>query len=82
MMAEKKSDLIAHELVPEHTKLSDKDKKALYAKYNITLREIPKIFISDPAIAHLGAKEGDVIRIKRNSRTAGESVFYRGVIKE
>jgi DNA-directed RNA polymerase subunit H len=71
-----------HELIPEHSKLSDKDAKDLLKKYNITIREIPKIFISDPAVEHLGLKEGDIIMIKRKSRTAGEIIYYRGVIKE
>jgi DNA-directed RNA polymerase subunit H (RpoH/RPB5) len=46
------------------------------------MKELPKIFITDPAIGHLDAKEGDVIKIKRPSRTAGEALFFRGVIKE
>jgi DNA-directed RNA polymerase subunit H (RpoH/RPB5) len=77
-----KSDQIEHELVPEHSKLSEKDAKDLMKKYSLTIREIPKILLTDPAIAHLDVKEGDVIKIKRNSRTAGETVFFRGVIKE
>jgi DNA-directed RNA polymerase subunit H len=77
-----KSDKIEHELVPEHSKLSEKDAKDLLKKYSLTIREIPKILLTDPAIAHLDVKEGDVIKIKRNSRTAGETVFFRGVIKE
>jgi DNA-directed RNA polymerase subunit H (RpoH/RPB5) len=77
-----KSDQIEHELVPEHSKLSEKDAKDLLKKYSLTIREIPKILITDPAIAHLDVKEGDIIKIKRNSRTAGETVFFRGVIKE
>lgn len=80
-MAEKK-DQVSHELIPEHVKLSEKDAKALFKKYNITLKELPKIFITDPAIAHLDVAEGDVIKIKRQSRTAGETLFFRGVIKE
>ncbi len=56
--------------------------KDLLKKYSLTIREIPKILITDPAISHLDVKEGDIIKIKRNSRTAGETVFYRGVIKE
>ncbi len=77
-----KSDQIEHELVPEHSKLSEKDAKDLLKIYSLTIREIPKILITDPAIAHLDVKEGDIIKIKRNSRTAGETVFFRGVIKE
>jgi DNA-directed RNA polymerase subunit H len=77
-----KSDKIEHELIPEHSKLSEKDAKDLLKKYSLTIREIPKILITDPAIAHLDVKEGDIIKIKRNSRTAGETVFFRGVIKE
>jgi DNA-directed RNA polymerase subunit H len=80
-MGDKKSE-VEHELIPEHTKLSDKDAKALMKLYTITIREMPKILFSDPAIAHLDAKEGDIIKIKRNSRTAGEIVFYRGVVKD
>jgi DNA-directed RNA polymerase subunit H len=80
-MAEKKPEFV-HELIPEHTKLSEKEAKALLKSYNVTLRELPKIFFNDPAIAHLDAKEGDIIRIRRKSRTAGETVFYRGIIKE
>jgi len=73
---------IKHELVPEHSKLSDKEAKALLKTYNITIRELPKILIFDPAIAHLNVKEGDIIRIRRKSRTAGGVIFYRGVVKE
>jgi DNA-directed RNA polymerase subunit H len=77
-----KNEEIVHDLVPEHTKLSEKDAKALLKMYDVTIREMPKIYLSDPAIAHLDVKEGDIIKIKRKSRTAGESVFFRAVIKE
>ena len=73
---------LSHELIPEHEKLSEREASALMKKYNLTLREIPKILVSDPAIAHLDPKEGDVIVVERNSRTAGETVYYRGVVKE
>ena len=79
-MADK--DKLVHELVAEHKKLSDKDAKALFKQYNVTMKELPKILITDPAITHLGVKEGDIVRIERKSRTAGESVFFRVVVKE
>ena len=73
---------LSHELIPEHEKLSEKEAAALMKKYSLTIREIPKILVTDPAIAHLDPKEGDIIVIKRDSRTAGETVYYRGVVKE
>ncbi len=69
-----------HTLVPKHSKLSDKDKEALLSKYEITIQELPKILKKDPAIKELQVKSGDVIKITRNSPTAGESLFYRAVI--
>ncbi|MBN1275431.1 DNA-directed RNA polymerase subunit H [Candidatus Woesearchaeota archaeon] len=77
-----KHEPLTHVLIPQHEKISDKEKEALFQTYNITIRELPKIFKNDPAIAHLDAKENDVIKIERKSTTAGASVFYRGVINE
>lgn len=68
-----------HALVPKHTKCSEKEKKELFEKYKITLRELPRISKNDPAIQHLDANVGDAIKIARNSKTAGKTVFYRGV---
>ena len=81
-MAEKKKIPITHTLIPEHSKLSDDEKKKLLEFHNITIKDLPKILIKDPAIKHLDVKENDVIRIQRRSSTAGESVFYRGVVNE
>jgi DNA-directed RNA polymerase subunit H len=52
----------------------------LFEKYNISIKELPKISRKDPAIEHLDAKEGDIIRIERESLTAGKTVYYRGVV--
>lgn len=72
-------DLTKHDLVPKHLKLSEKEKKDLLAQYKISVRELPKIDPKDPAMGHLNAKEGDIIKIIRPSRTAGEIFFYRRV---
>ena len=71
-----------HELVPKHEKLSEKEATALMEKYHATLRELPKIGSNDPGIQGLGVKQGDIIKITRKSYTAGETVFYRGVVDE
>jgi DNA-directed RNA polymerase subunit H len=73
---------ISHILIPEHSKLSEKEKEELFKRYTITIRELPKIYKNDPAIVDLGVKENDVIKIIRKSPGIGSSIFYRGVINE
>jgi len=79
-MASKKAEAVEHILIPKHTKLSDKEKESLFKKYNLAGRELPMIFENDAAIARLDAKPGDVIKIERNSPTAGTAFFYRMVV--
>jgi DNA-directed RNA polymerase subunit H len=69
-----------HSLVPKHSKLNDKEKQQLLEKYKITLKELPKILKNDAAIKELNPKVGDIIKILRESPTAGQSTFYRCVI--
>ena len=80
----KKSKLIIkkHILIPKHIKLSVKEKEELFKRYNVSLKELPKINKDDAAIAILNVKEGDVIKIIRESPTAGKTEFYRGVSSE
>ena len=73
-------DVTKHMLVPKHVKASDKDVKELLDKYHISLYQLPKILVSDPAIQDLEIKEDDVIKITRPSATAGETVFFRRVV--
>ena len=71
-----------HILVPLHEKLSEEEKQQLFQTYSITAKELPKIPRSDPALEGLDIQVGDVIKITRNSRTAGKTVFFRGVSSE
>lgn len=75
-------DIKKHMFVPEHTKLSPAEKKDILDTYGVSFKHLPKILVSDPAIANLNAKTGDVIKIVRKSKTAGSSIFYRGVVNE
>ena len=78
-MAKKKFNVAEHELVPKHEKISEKEKKELFAQYNLSEKDLPKILVDDPAIQSLKVKEGDIIKISRKSETAGEAVFFRRV---
>jgi DNA-directed RNA polymerase subunit H len=77
----KKLEIDKHELVPKHILLTEKEKEELLQKYGISLRQLPRISIEDPAIKNLNGKIGDVIKIFRKSPTAGESVYYRVIVK-
>ena len=78
-MPKRQPILTKHVLVPKHVKISEREKEELFKRFNITLKELPRILKSDPAIASLDIKPNDVVKIIRKSQTAGESIFYRGV---
>jgi DNA-directed RNA polymerase subunit H len=77
----KELDVTKHVLVPKHEIISESEKEELLKRYGITLRQLPRIFMNDPAIKHLNPKIGDVVRIRRKSVTAGETEYYRVVVK-
>ncbi len=80
MSATKKKEHMQHFLIPQHTKLSDKEKQDLLSKLNITVKELPKVDHVDPAVQHLEVKSGDIIKIARKSPTAGNAIYYRVVV--
>lgn len=73
-------DIMKHSLVPKHSILSEKELEELLKKYEITTRQLPKIYITDPCIKIIGAKAGDVVKIERKSPTSGISYAYRVVV--
>jgi DNA-directed RNA polymerase subunit H len=76
----KELDITKHVLVPKHEIISESEKEELLKRYGISLRQLPRILVSDPAIKHLNPKIGDVIRIRRKGPT-GETEYYRVVVK-
>jgi len=75
-------NVTTHQLVCKHSKVADAEKEAVLKRYEITQQDLPKIMLQDPAIKHLGIKAGDVIKVERESKTAGKSAYYREVIEE
>ncbi len=83
MTKKKQIDVLLHDLVPQHILLTKKETQDLMEKYQITVIDLPQIFEKDPIAISIGAKEGDVIKIIRNSRTTVKSIdYYRYVKKE
>lgn len=77
----KKIEVDKHQLVPKHVLIAEREKEELLQKYGIALKQLPRISMEDPAIKELNGKIGDVVKITRNSATAGQSVYYRVIIK-
>lgn len=80
-MTKEKIDITQSILVPKHIKLKQEEVNELLQKYNISLRQLPKISVKDPASKLLEAKVGDVLKIIRKSPTASQSEFYRAVVE-
>lgn len=77
----KKLEIDKHELVPKHILITEREKEEVLQKYGITLRQLPRISIDDPAVKSMNGKIGDVVKIFRKSPTAGESIYYRVIVK-
>ncbi|UCE13667.1 MAG: DNA-directed RNA polymerase subunit H [Candidatus Heimdallarchaeota archaeon] len=73
-------NLFKHYLVPVHEFATEDEIKELETRFSIFKYQLPKISVEDPAVQLLGAKTGDVLKIIRNSPTAGEFIVYRAVV--
>jgi len=74
-------NVLKHEMVPEHSIISEEDLNALFSRYQIGPEQLPKIYHDDPAVLAIGARISDVIKIVRKSMTAGRAESYRLVVK-
>ncbi|WP_292365883.1 MULTISPECIES: DNA-directed RNA polymerase subunit H [unclassified Methanoculleus] len=74
-------DVLNHEMVPDHQIMDEEEVADLLATYHISLEQLPKMYHDDPAVKAVGGDIGNVIRITRDSRTAGRAEAYRLVVK-
>jgi DNA-directed RNA polymerase subunit H len=70
-----------HYLVPEHVLIREEKVDELLAELGIKKLALPKISKQDPAVKNLKAETGDIVKIIRDSFTAGQSIYYRRVVK-
>ncbi|MGY5852717.1 MAG: DNA-directed RNA polymerase subunit H [Candidatus Thorarchaeota archaeon] len=73
-------ELFGHQLVPNHTIATEDEILLVLNHYGIEKPQLPRIFRDDPAARVLDAKPGHVIRIERESQTAGKVFYYRLVV--
>ncbi|MEI7960976.1 MAG: DNA-directed RNA polymerase subunit H [archaeon] len=69
-----------HYLVPEHLLIKKEKVAELMAELGIKKDALPRIEKLDSAIKHLKPEKGDVVKIIRDSLTAGQAVYYRRIV--
>ncbi len=83
MTKKRKIDVLLHELVPKHYLLTKEESQKLLEKYKINISDLPQMVDKDPVSIAIGAKEGDIIKIVRESHTTVKNIdYYRYVKKE
>jgi len=70
---------IEHFLVPNHVILSKEQAAEFLKKYSLRLDQLPKIQSKDPGIADLTPERNEIVKIVRDSPTAGKTVYYRRI---
>jgi DNA-directed RNA polymerase subunit H len=71
-------NILNHNLVPNHRIMSDNEVTTMMEKYNIlSLEQLPEINRFDPVAKLIGIKPKEVCEIKRPSKSAIESYYYR-----
>lgn len=76
------TNILEHIFVPKHEILTAAEKKELLKRYNIRKEGLPKIRADDVVVVKMDAKPGDILRIIRDSPTAGKTLYYRLVVEE
>jgi DNA-directed RNA polymerase subunit H len=79
-------NVMLHDLVPEHTLLSEKEVEEVLKQLKVNADQLPKIRKDDPVLKILEMVEGEIlegriVRIKRKSESAGVSIVYRMVVE-
>jgi DNA-directed RNA polymerase subunit H len=71
-------NILNHELVPNHTLLTENETIEVMNKYNITNKtQFPEISRFDPVARVIGMRPGDVCKIIRPSKTSITTDYYR-----
>lgn len=74
-------NIFEHVLVPVHQILTPEEREEVLEKYRVKPYQLPRIRVSDPVAKSIGAKAGDIVKIIRDSPTAGRYVSYRYVVE-
>jgi len=74
-------NIFEHVLVPKHEIIAPDEREKMLSEYRVQSYQLPRLKASDPAVKAIGAKPGDIVRIIRDSQTAGKYISYRYVVE-
>ena len=72
-----KIDIQDHMLVPKHEIMTEEEISEEFSDVDYDFKDLPKIKSEDPVVKAIGAEPGNVLRITRESQTAGVVITYR-----
>jgi len=79
-MKSSKFKVTDHELVPRHEVVPVDEAIKILRELGVRPDQLPLMRASDPVAREIGAKPGDLVKIIRNSPTAGKIIVYRYVV--
>ena len=74
-------NIFEHVFVPKHEIVGTEEREKLLTEYRVQPYQLPRLKSSDPAAKAIDAKPGDIVRIIRDSQTAGKYTSYRYVVE-
>ena len=74
-------NLYEHVLVPRHEIVASDEREKLLNEYRVQPYQLPRLKASDPAVKAIGAKPGDIVKITRESPSAGKYLSFRYVVE-
>jgi DNA-directed RNA polymerase subunit H len=86
---DRRFNVLNHVNVPLHEIVPQDEEATVLGSYQVTKDQLPKILVTDPAAraaklmggdGETGASPGNIIKITRESSTAGVHVAYRSVV--
>jgi DNA-directed RNA polymerase subunit H (RpoH/RPB5) len=69
-----------HDFVSKHELLTPEEKTQFLEENKIVPYQLPRINATDPAVIAVGGTPGEIVRVIRNSKTAGKYVSYRYIV--
>lgn len=71
-------NILKHEMVPEHIVLTDEETEQIIKQYYVDdITKFPNISRFDPVALAIGLRPKQMVKIKRSSPTAIETLYYR-----